>query len=294
MASLEKSIRIIKIVAKFFNYNKLQSSALADEFEVSIKTIQRDLKLISEVLPIKSSRGLWWLDRESIKEQKVAYELIKSFSQNARIDIECLQDSKDNLSLISFAIAYESIDEDIANKIIDSIKSKLSCQFSYTNNKGEKSKKVVSPILIFTQQGFWYLVAKENSTNLIKKYSFNKIKSFNTLKDVPSIATIDDIKEAKKHKNIWYSSDKKPYIVELFIDDYAFKYIKDSPLHFSQSLKELLSTGGAVVNYEITNSMELLPQIKEWIPHITILKPDSLKQELEQELKEYLDMINNF
>jgi len=145
-SSLEKSVRVIKIVAKLFGYVKLKSSDLAEEFGVSIKTIQRDLKLIAEVLPLKTNRGLWWLDRSNIKEQKLAYELIKSFSQNAGIDIECLQDSKESLSLISFAIAYGSIDENIAKKIIDSINNRVSCQFFYTNNRGEKSQKVVSPI----------------------------------------------------------------------------------------------------------------------------------------------------
>jgi len=287
-SSLEKSVRVIKIVAKLFGYIKLKSSDLAEEFDVSIKTIQRDLKLIAEVLPLKSNRGLWWLDRNNIKEQKLAYELIKSFSQNAGLDIECLQDSKDSLSLISFAIAYESIDENIAKKIIDSIKSKLSCRFFYTNNKGKKSQKVVSPILIFTQSGIWYLVAKENSTNIIKKYSFEKIKLFETLDSVPSIATAKDIKEAKKHKNIWYSSDKEPFVVELFVDKYAYGYIQNNPLHFSQSIKELLVDGGAILTYEITNSMELLPKIKEWIPYITILEPNDLKKNLIDELNEYL------
>jgi len=287
-SSLEKSVRVIKIVAKLFGYVKLKSSDLAEEFGVSIKTIQRDLKLIAEVLPLKTNRGLWWLDRSNIKEQKLAYELIKSFSQNAGIDIECLQDSKESLSLISFAIAYGSIDENIAKKIIDSINNRVSCQFFYTNNRGEKSQKVVSPILIFTQEGLWYLVAKENSSNIIKKYSFNRIKLFNTLNDTPSIATIDDIKEAKRYKSIWHSSDKEPFVVELFVDDYAFRYVKATPLHFSQKVKELLSTGGAILSYEITNSMELLPEVKRWIPHIVILEPSSLKRDLVDELNGYL------
>jgi len=290
-SSLEKSVRVIKIVAKLFGYGKLKSSALAEEFGVSIKTIQRDLKLISEVLPLKTNRGVWWLDRSNIKEQKLAYELIRSFSQNAGIDIECLQDSKESLSLISFAVAYKGIDENIAKEIIDSINSSLSCQFFYTNNRGEKSQKVVSPILIFTQGGFWYLVAKENSTNIIKKYSFSKIKLFKSLENVPSIATTDDIKEAKKYKDIWHSSGSKAFKVELFIDEYAYGYIQNNPLHFSQSLKELLVDGGAVLVYEITNSMELLPKIKEWIPHIFILEPSHLKKDLSNKLKDYLDNI---
>ena len=171
-SSEEKTLRVIKIVAKLFGYSRLKTSALAEEFEVSIKTIQRDLKLIAEVLPLNTNRGLWWLDRSNIKEQKLAYEMIKSFSENVGIDIECLQESKDSVPLISFAVAYKGIDENIAKEIIDSINSRLSCQFYYTNNRGEKSQKVVSPILIFTQGGFWYLVAKENNTKIIKKYSF--------------------------------------------------------------------------------------------------------------------------
>ncbi len=95
-----------------------------------------------------------------------------SFASNAGLNIDCFQDSLNDLPLISFAIAYGGINKEIAEAIVESIEKGCKCQFNYTNNKGEKSTRTVSPIKLYTAKGKWYLLAKDDKSKEIRFFDF--------------------------------------------------------------------------------------------------------------------------
>jgi len=47
----------------------------------------------------------------------------------------------------------------------------------------------------------------------------------------------------------------------------------------SQKLKEKLDDGSIIFTLEYTQSLEILPFIQKWLPHLIILEPKELKEE---------------
>jgi len=282
-------LRVINILKELYSLKKLHISQVALTYNVSTKTIGRDFKTINQVIPLERSKGYYWISPTSLqKSQKLPTKLLQSFAKNANIEIDCFSNSYENISIISFAIAYNKIDKTIAEAIINSIEKNKRCKFSYTNNKNQLSLKDVSPIKLFTQKGKWYLVAKDTKDNKIKSFDFKKIKNFKISNNNNSL-TDKDINFAKNISSVWTTHNAKEFEVILYVDNYAKNYIEDIPLHKSQKLHLLLSDGGAEYKYKITHHMELLPQIKEWIPHIYILKPKNLQEMLKKDINIYLN-----
>ena len=56
------SIRLADILLKLNNGQKLSPSELAQEYKVSLRTIQRDLSERLGVLPIQQNNGLYFLE----------------------------------------------------------------------------------------------------------------------------------------------------------------------------------------------------------------------------------------
>jgi hypothetical protein len=66
-------------------------------------------------------------------------------------------------------------------------------------------------------------------------------------------------------------------------------------LHFKQRqllpeqhiIKEL-DDGGLLISSKVVNALQILPLVRYWIPHVRIVKPAELQDELEEELKGYV------
>ncbi len=284
--------RIVEIVKRLYAFERLKVSAVALEYGVSDKTIRRDLQKIAKHLPLLSWRGIYQLDKAELsKLQRLPSELLHAFASNIGLQIECLGGSQSSIPLISFAIAYNGISKEVAEEIIKSIDSGNKCAFTYTNNKNERKERSVSPIRLYTERGKWYLIAKDDLRGDIRTFDFLKIRNFRVLSDEKAVLSESEIKEAAKRSSVWASSNNLPFEVKLYAKEYARRYLDEVPLHRSQTLEEIHSDGGAIYTYTITHPMELLPEIKTWIPHLFILSPATLKEQLHNDLHTYQNEI---
>jgi len=287
--------RIIAIVKRLYAFERLQVRSIAQEYEVDARTIRRDMrKIIDCGVPLLSKRGEYRIDTARLSDMsKLPTALLHAFASNAGLSIACLGGKKEEIPLISFAIAYSGIDREIAEAIIDSIESGCMCRFNYTNNRAQTSTKRVSPIKLYTAKGKWYLLAKDHENDQIRTYDFLKIKQFTSLPTYKSNLTPADITEANNRPSVWSSADTKPYRVTLHADAYATRYLCEVPLHPTQHLDIPHVDGSTEFAYTITNPMELLPAIKEWIPHIHIIEPKALRDMLREDVEKYLGEIEN-
>ena len=282
--------RIVGIVKRLYAFERLRVSEVAQAYEVSERTVRRDINKISEIIPIIKKRGMFHLDMRAVHEKhKFERSLISAFATNAGISLECLEGSKDEIPHITFAIAYGGLNASIAEGIIESIEKVCQCSFVYTNNRGITDLRIVSPIRLYTAKGKWYLLAKEHKSETIKIFDFLKIKAFHTLPQRRSEVNETDKAMAAHRPSVWSSSDRKPFDVRLYASAYATRYLKEVPLHPTQKLDMPHEDGGAEFVYTITHPMELLPEIKNWIPHIQIIEPTGLRSDLREDIEKYLE-----
>ena len=280
--------RLLHVVRDLYAFERMSAATLAERYGVSAKTALRDLRRIGEVLPLIDQRGVYWLDTGRLSAaQRLPSAMLQGFASNAGLSISCLKESTSSIPIISFAIAYDGIAKPIAETIIRSIEQGSQCTFEYTNNRAIHATRTVSPIKLYTEQGKWYLLAKDGAVGELRMFDFLKIESFRVRTDLPSDLTSDDIAKADARPSIWSSSDRDAFEVRIEADAYAARYLDEVPIHPSQSLLSPRTEGGATYLYTITHPMELLPKIKSWIPHLHIDAPESLRRQLREDIDQY-------
>lgn len=284
----ERIKRLLYVVRDLYAFERLSASVLAERYSVSAKTALRDLQTISMALPLIRRRGVYRLDTSDLSQtQRLPSAVLRSFASNAGLSIACLNDVESSIPMIQFAITYDGINRSIAEAIIESIEQKRQCTFDYTNNRGQYATRTVSPIKLYTEQGKWYLLAKDSNVGELRMFDFLKIESFRVRTDLPSDLTPDDIAEAEARPSIWSSSDHDAFEVRIEADAYAARYLQEVPLHPTQKLLSPHADGSATYLYTITHPMEILPKIKSWIPHLHIDAPETLRQQLIEEIDRY-------
>jgi len=131
--------------------------------------------------------------------------------------------------------------------------------------------------------------------DLTYKDKDNKIKSFNLRKiqkfkqEIENTTLTLEMREiADGMKSIW-SSTGEGMLVKLYVQPEISQYIKDIKLHKSQFIYDTHHDGGLEVHCTITHKLELLPQLKYWLPRIYVLEPKWLQDELMSDLEIYKD-----
>ncbi len=287
--------RIIDILRRLYAFERLYVSREAEQYGVDSRTIRRDLRKIADAgIPLLSKRGEYRIDTSQLSRMsRLPSALLHAFASNAGLSIECLgSGSGEGIPLISFAIAYSGIDRQIAEAIIESIEKGCKCRFVYTNNRNITGIKTVSPVKLYTAKGKWYLLAKEDTTAQVRPFDFLKIRDFALLPNIPQDLTPEEIEKANRRASIWSSDDAKPFEVRIYASAYATRYLKEVPLHPSQQLDMPHSDGTAEFVYTITHPMELLPEVKNWIPHLHIVEPRSLRDGLREDVEKFLAEMN--
>lgn len=277
--------RILDIVRRLYALEKLRSTDLAAGYGNSRRTIHRDMLLIAQTLPLKNEAGVWELD--TIKHHsRFQQTLLQAFARNIEIEAECLERINITRELVSFAIEYKRLPKKLGESLSQVISDAEKCRFEYVKPE-RTTTRTVDPIKIYTENGRWYVIARDYSDNKVKYFNLEKIKNFISLKDERQTLTPQMIAEADAMKSIWSSAGAQEVTVKLYVRPEIATYIRDIKLHKSQIIYDEHYDGGMEVHCTITHKLEILPQIKYWLPRVHILEPKWLWEELKKDLEIY-------
>ncbi|BAF73241.1 helix-turn-helix transcriptional regulator [Sulfurovum sp. NBC37-1] len=290
--------RLTVILSRLYDREALSVTELAEEFNVSGRTIQRDFneRLIS--FPIYQDKKKWKMQDgfriEKIKsiEEQLVLDIIEKMTES--IGGKFATTSHKLLSKIKnedFNPIYTKLNiEDISDRFDDiqliekAIKDKTELECSYENEREGTFRANIQPLKIVNYEGFWYLVAFKDGT--VQKYY---IKTLSNIQPTAKTFTVDeDIEELLKNSiNIWFKSDIEPFEVKIYADKVAAKYFKRRALP-TQSIETLREDGTMEFVVTITDEMEIIPIVKYWLPHLRILEPLWIQELINADLKKYL------
>jgi len=284
----QQTSRLLHIVKRLYAFEELQGSLVAQEYGVSSRTLLRDMNKISMLIPLRNKQGKWSLDANALDEDKnhLNHMLLSSFAQNIHIELSCLEKSNISSSQVAFAIDYNKLPKILGEQIVDALQKEVKCSFLYVKSAGS-SQRVVDPIKLYTQDESWYLIARDYKDDGVKTFLLSKIEHFSLL-DKPTTLTDAMLKEADKIINsVWHSSKSNEVTVKLYIKPSMAHYIEEKKLHKTQTIVDRHYDQGLEVHCTITHKLEILPGIKSWLPHIYILEPRWLREELICDLEYY-------
>jgi predicted DNA-binding transcriptional regulator YafY len=154
--------------------------------------------------------------------------------------------------------------------------------------KKERYEITLKPLKIVNFKGYWYLLAMDARNDEIKKYLLRKISNIKTEEE--SFTPPENLDEAlSRALAVWFEPGAEPFEVRLFVDDYAAKYFRTKPIAPTQTILGEDSDGSIELSVTITHAMELIPLIKQWMPHIRVLEPEWLEEKIRQDVKAWLE-----
>lgn len=161
--------RLLKIIIYLLNHETVTAKQLAQKFEVSVKTIQRDMESISlSGVPIVSSVGSTggyalmsdykirnqFLKKEDFKLIIIALKSLNSSFDNSGIDtilekyLALNKEIKPKIFL-DYSVTKENCNVQNNNKIIEEgITDSIQMEFDYKNTNGYSSRKRVCPLAL--------------------------------------------------------------------------------------------------------------------------------------------------
>ncbi len=281
------STRLSLILTKLNSGERFNIQELAEEFNVSIRTIQRDINERFSYLPLKKENGYYFLEEYCLG--KLNFEDIKSFASLSGIKnlypnlddsfIVDLLNSKINQTYLIKGCEYEDLSSKTLTFELLNIAIVTHQTISLTYN--DKVREL-NPYKLINTDGIWYLSADEN--NRLKTYTISKIsnltttsKTFNPNKEFENIIN--------KNKDTWFSKDAIEVTLE--IDSKIKEYFIRRELLPHQKIIE--QDNNLIVTTTVSYEDEILKVVRYWMPHIKIIKPTYLQDKLLKDLKTYID-----
>lgn len=238
--------RLVAIIMMLNNKNKVTAKELSEKFEVSTKTIQRDMEIIEKAgIPLVTHKGYnggysilegykvnkaSMTKEEAVLVNKLLLELNKSYENPETsslinklgvVDTK-LSDLSDRL-IIDFSRWGNKTEINKAINAIDkAILNRNPIEFKYVNIAGEGSYRIVEPYKLIFKALDWYIYGYCNLKREMRIFKVNRIKDLRTL-DEKFILKADSEFELFKEKElpkidiiIKFKTEFKNVILETF------------------------------------------------------------------------------
>ncbi|MCI8760286.1 MAG: YafY family transcriptional regulator [Clostridia bacterium] len=292
--------RLFEIVYILMQKRKTTAKELANRFEVSTRTIYRDIETLSGAnIPIYASKGkdggIGLLDEyvlnKTILSEEEQNQILFALQGMKKVKGQDEQDILEKLSILFNKKINDWIKIDFSNwgnakeQRFDMIKSailnKQLVQFTYYNSNGEESKRIVEPLQIWLKDKSWYLVSYCKLKQDYRIFKIARIKEVNMLqehfeRELP--------KEEKKEK-------RKLKMIELELEiSKAMTYRVYDEFESKEIMKK--EDGNFIIKVIYPENEWVYGYILSFGEHIKVLSPtrakNIMKDKLEKTLKNYL------
>ena len=290
--------RLTFILSKLNDGESLSVKALAEEFNTSDRTIQRDFNERLVSFPIYQENKKWKMrdgfrvEKTKSLEDEIVLDIIEKITEG--IGGKFATKSHQLLSKIKnqdYNPIYAKLNiEDITDKfgeiqvIENAIKEKTEIECSYDDERHDVYKTTLQPLKIANYEGFWYLIALRKET--LQKYYLKNVSNVKaTQTKFIADAKLESVLE--NSISIWFQKDVEPFEVKIYADKIAAKYFQRRPLP-TQSVETLSQDGSMEFVVKVTHEMEILPIIKYWLPYLRVIEPQWVQDMIDEDLKGYL------
>lgn len=196
--------RLLAIITLLLNNDKMTAKQLATRFEVTERTIIRDMNVINEAgIPVISYQGYeggygvyegYKLDHSILTGDEIDVLLssmrgIDKAMSNAHMKnviakLENLTSVQtDDTFLVDFNSWDSEFDKRIYGDFNNAILKRNNIRITYAGVNGEKTVRVVEPHLLGIKQGYWYLYAYCVNKEAFRLFKANRIMDYTCLKD---------------------------------------------------------------------------------------------------------------
>lgn len=316
--SMKKLERLSGIIYVLKENKKMTAKELAEIFEVSERTIYRDIDALSQLkVPIISFEGFeggyeidesYFIPSLKLKPNEILYLLIclragealkvpnmKSVFESLKYKLLNTLDDDMKRKFAKFLsrimlemnrINPSSYCEDIFYKLIESfIYYKDLVITYYTPKNDEYTERRITPYVLFFENGGWYLDGYCHTRKAKRCFRLDRIKDIEVSQDYYDQRVVDEYMNKLKKK-------EKTFKIKLEMDKKLYETVKNDDYFINSDIKRI---GDKIILNINTNNMDnfILLAIEN-CDEVTIIEPEEcinrVKQLCKKTLEKYLEL----
>lgn len=216
--------------------------------------------------------------------------IIKKLDDDTKLRVEKIAKDDENIFLFKNSIMETLSNIENFSKLKFAIKEREYRNIDYFDGFYED----IRPLKLVFMDNNWYLAGICPS----EKLSFFRLSFINEVK----YSNKNNFSTKELNKYLKFLKDHLQNSLTLFGEEKKEAIIKASPKvskYFDKDMKKFLSSQKFIrknsdesieFSLEYTQSLEILPFIKRWLPDLEILSPIELKNELKEDLKKAMEM----
>lgn len=297
--------RLLSIIIYLLNRELVSARELAAQFEVSIRTIQRDMEtLCFSGIPIVSVQGAqggfgivegYKLYRQLINTNDLffiltALESISSTFKNKQIhstlekiksfihdnQLKEIEHNRDKLYIDFSAFSIGKNSADLFNLIEKGIENQQLMRFTYTDSNFQVSERIVEPMTIVFKWFSWYLFAFCRLRNDYRLFRLSRMENIHLTSE----------RFERRSKNLEgfsndYYEDRRDAFVNLTLKFHPSLRIQIED-YFKESQIQRDETGHLIVQMWLPEDEWLYSMILGYGDKVEVLQPERIRQNLLQ------------
>ncbi len=287
--------RLVQILKKLNQGEKLDPKALANEFGVNLRAVQRDLNERFAFLNLQKEDGRYQMPTTLLG--KLNFQDVERFASLAGVRglfpsltddfLRELIDTRVQSALLVKGPQYEALNgsqQILFEQLEEAIRACSHIAYTYEKTDRFKSYQQVEPYKLVNHDGIWYLAAKDGGQ--LKAFTVVKISrlqiantTFAPDSGVHATLNLED--------GIWLNAKKQEVVLK--ITEPAAGYFRRRKLVANQVIEKELEDGGMIVSTKMAHANQILPTVRQWIPCIRIISPEGLQAEMEAEIRSYMN-----
>jgi predicted DNA-binding transcriptional regulator YafY len=293
------------------------ATSLAEQFEISAKTAQRDIDFMRDRLrcPLNydSSQKGYYYDDETfslpmvylssgeLSSLLIARKMLQDISGGSiGHEISSVVDKITNI-LKKHSVAADHIDETFSFQLIEyspapeavfkavleGCLKKRCLSFSYYSPATEeRSERTVEPYHLFNYMGTWHLIGYCHLRKEIRDFALSRISEAKVLTESFKITADFDFKKYFLSTFGLYKGKTTKEVTLRFTPEKS-KWIKDQIWHKDQKVK-YLKDGSIELSFPVSDFSEIKMEILKHGGMVEVIKPKSLKDLIKAEAKNIL------
>ena len=285
--------RLAQMLVKLNQGEKLDPQQLAEEFGVNLRTIQRDLNVRFAYLQLEKTDGRYHLDPTFLG--KLSTKDVERFAGLSGISglypslsdsfLRDIFDSQMQTALLVKGHNYETLagKESLFRDLERAIVARKRISFAYVKAEGEKAYTSICPYKLINNRGIWYLAAVDGEK--LKSFSLTKLNHLRVSDEVFEWSAKIDA-QLISEDGVWLSKEKLEIVLK--VSKEVAGYFRRRKLIANQVIEKELEDGGLIVSAKVGHANQILPIVRYWIPNIRVISPESLQEEMERALADYL------
>ncbi|MFH7319048.1 helix-turn-helix transcriptional regulator [Desulfurivibrio sp. D14AmB] len=288
-------------------------SSLAGEYEVSTKTIQRDIEFLRERwnAPLaydQRRRGFYYREEnyglpalhvnegemvglllarrglEAYRNTPIHDSLVSVFKKLAeslpdRVSVDAAW-LGDRISVLPEQ--HTIIDPESWHRVCRGLQQNSTLAFNYRKPGAASSRRrQVDPYHLAHYQGGWYLLGHCHTRRQLLTFALSRISAVEPLAD-HFLPPADFNPEESLQKNFGIFMGNRPCRVSLFFSPAAAPYVAERVWHPEQTLRPLRD-GGAILTLPAADLTEIRRWVLSWGSQVKVLGPEELVQAIRAE-----------